>query len=269
MVEVLFGEGDAGALLSVGRKNRNWRAKDVICLNFMMDIGDIREDAGSPARREMIGSLYDQEQWGKDPEMKKALREAGDRYAEDLARLKKHLESGETIRVWYSHCPYSLCGFYWLCWWMQPNHAEIYAVKLPEYDTRGDGTVVRHVSWAEMEAEDFVRCAERQNKLSDAECRMYAFMWEDLKRDNRPLRALVNGVLVGVEEDFYDFLIWEHLSSQPVMEARLIGEILSTAPLGVGDYWYARRIEYWIGCGKIAVAADSENRYERMIYRAD
>ena len=39
--------------------------------------------------------------------------------------------------------------------------------------------------------------------------------------------------------------------------------------LSVGDWWYARRIEYYIKQGKIRVIEDSENKYARMICRAD
>ena len=71
-----------------------------------------------------------------------------------------------------------------------------------------------------------------------------------------------------VPEDFYDFLIWKHLSDKPRKEARVIGDILGTSMLGVGDWWYAKRIEYYIDRGDILIVEDSANTYARVINRS-
>ena len=57
----------------------------------------------------------------------------------------------------------------------------------------------------------------------------------------------------------------KRLSGEPVKEARLIGDILGNFPIGVGDWWYAKRIEAFIKDGKIKVIEDSENKYARLI----
>ena len=98
---------------------------------------------------------------------------------------------------------------------------------------------------------------------------MYAMLWSDLVEENSSLRAVINSKVFSVPEDFYDFLIWKWLNEVPVKEARLIGNILGHSQLSVGDWWYARRIEYYIKQGKIRVIEDSENKYARMICRAD
>ena len=95
---------------------------------------------------------------------------------------------------------------------------------------------------------------------------MYASEWSELVSDNSPLRAVVNGRLAGVPEDFYDFLIWKRLTRRPVKQARLIGDILGYYQLSVGDWWYAKRIEHFIRQGRICIAEDSKNKYARMIY---
>ena len=48
----------------------------------------------------------------------------------------------------------------------------------------------------------------------------------------------------------------------------MIGNILGHAQLGVGDWWYAGRIEHYIQQGKILVVEDSENKYARVICSA-
>lgn len=99
------------------------------------------------------------------------------------------------------------------------------------------------------------------------EIRMYGNQWADLVEDNSPLRAVINGNLIGVTEDFYDFLIRIRLSSNPVKEARVIGDILGHYPLGIGEWWYASRIELMIKAGSVRVVEDSERKYARIICR--
>ena len=96
---------------------------------------------------------------------------------------------------------------------------------------------------------------------------MYAMLWSGLIEENSPLRAVISGKVFSVPEDFYDFLIWRWLGDAPVREARLIGNILGHTQLGVGDWWYAERIEYYIGRGEIEIVEDSENQYARVIRR--
>ena len=67
--------------------------------------------------------------------------------------------------------------------------------------------------------------------------------------------------------EYYDFIIWNRLTEKPVKECRLIGDILGQGPIGVGDWWYAARIEHFIRQGKIKVVEDSGNKYARLIKR--
>lgn len=159
MIEVLFGESEAASMKAaksmeiVGYANgptsvlvtgketppertfAGWvegTSEDVVCLGFMLDIGNIKEPIDSPYRKissipcmhkiNMLKSKIDQE-----------LKLTGEVYLNELLRLKEYLENGETIRVWYSDAPYSICGFYSLCRILQKYKNKIHIVKLPEY----------------------------------------------------------------------------------------------------------------------------------------
>lgn len=90
MIEVLFGESEAGAMkaaknkvvsiVSDGptaafcagkrkpllRENAGWiegTSDEVICLAFMLDIGEINQDVGGEYRKELIYSMLNQGQW--------------------------------------------------------------------------------------------------------------------------------------------------------------------------------------------------------------
>lgn len=291
MIEILFGESEAGSMKAAknkivigavngptsvwmaGKKTPPERpftgwvegtAEEVICLGFMMDVGNIKEPMDSLYRKELIGSLYAWNQWEQDAETKEALKEAADVYAKELLRLKTYLEQGETVRIWYSDAPYSRCGFYSLCRVLEQYENEIRVVKLPEYAVR-EKSITAYKNWGEVAPEEFAGFLSYEKILSKEEVRMYIVLWSELVEDNSPLRAVVNGRVLGVSEDFYDFQIWKKLTHEPVKEARLIGDILGSYQMSVGDWWYAKRIEYYIRQGKIRVVEDSEYKYARLI----
>ena len=291
MIEILFGESEAGsmkaaknkvvigsvngptAVWAAGKKTppkkpfAGWiegTAEEVICLGFMLDIGNIKEPVDSLYRKDLIYSMYAQNQWEQDEEMEKELKGLGDVYANELMRLKIFLDNGETVRIWYSDAPYSRCGFYSLCQILKEYENEISVVKLPEYITR-EKEIVSYQSWSEVSAEEFAGFLSYEKSLSREEVRMYAALWSELVEDNTPLRAVVNGKVLSVPDDFYDFLIWKWLKDVPLKEARLIGNILGYSQIGIGDWWYARRIEYYIEQGKICVIEDLEYKYARII----
>lgn len=257
MIEILFAESEAASMKEV-------KAGEAICLGFMLDIGDIRESIDSSYRKELIYSMYAQNQWEQDEAIAAELREIGDLYAQELHRLQKFLDDGETIRIWYSDAPYSRCGLYHLCHLLMKRDNEIHVVKLPEYAVQKN-IIISYQNWNEAAPEEFAGFLSYEKKLSKEEVRLYAAMWSDLMEDNSPLRAVVNGKVLSVPEDFYDFLIFRRLTDKPIKEARLLGDILGHSQISVGDWWYAKRIDHYIAQGKIRVVEDSKNKYARMI----
>ena len=295
MIEVLFGESEAASMkaaksmkivgyvngptsvLVTGKETPPERtfagwvegtSEDVVCLGFMLDIGNIKEPIDSPYRKNLIYSMYAQNQYVKNPEIDQELKLTGEVYLNELLRLKEYLENGETIRVWYSDTPYSICGFYSLCQILQKYKNEIHIVKLQEYMVRKT-SIISYRNWGEVSAEEFAEFLTYESVLTKEEVRMYAQLWTELTEDNSPLRAMINGKVTGVSEDFYDFLIWKRLTRKPIKEARLIGDILGCFQIGMGDWWFARRIEHFIQQDKIKVINDSENKYARVICIAD
>lgn len=238
--------------------------QEVLCLGFMLDAGDIKQPVDGPYRKKLIVSMYAQNQWERDERREAELIKSADVYADELRRLQRFLDKGEAIRIWYSDAPYSRCGFYHLCHFLNKYENEIRVVKLPEYAVR-ERSIVSYKNWGEVAAEEFAGFLPEEKKLSKEELRLYAILWSELVEDNSPLRALVNGRLLSVPEDFYDFQIFKRLTDKPVKEARLLGDILGYFPISVGDWWYAKRIEFYIRQGKIRVVEDSEKKYARMI----
>lgn len=97
-----------------------------------------------------------------------------------------------------------------------------------------------------------------------------SFRWEQLKRENATLRAVVNRQLVSVPDTFYDAFILRELEAQEdeFMEAVLIGKVLGKYSLGISDGLIALRIEQFIKEGKLEVithAKPQDPSYHRML----
>lgn len=273
MIEVLFSESEATTMRILKENKKNGQflenkeffgtKEEVICLAFMLDIGDISQPVESDYRYELIQSLYFQNQW-KDDEDDEEFEDNKNIYLQELNLFKDFLHKGEKIRIWYSDAPYSRCGLYWLCSLLENIDNEKYIVKLPEYFVLKDG-IASYENWNEASEEHFLECLAYEKKLTKQDILYFTRQWDELVNNHSLLRAFVNGKMIGVPEDFYDFQIWKHLKNELIMEANLIGKIMLDYQNSVADWWYARRIEYYIQQKKIKVIKDSKSKYERMI----
>ncbi len=292
MIEILFGESEAG-LMKVAKGNKNkmqrkdndqvvylrensedinkdtfgWidgNSREVICLAFMLDIGNIKESVDSSYRKEFIYSILNQWQWGSNSQIDEELKATGSVYVNELNRLKDYIDKGEELRIWYCDRPYSLCGFYFLCNFMKGCTNKINVVKLPEHIVRENCTV-SYQNWGEVPAKEFSYFLKFEKQLLIEERWMYEIKWSELVNENMPLRVNINGNVIGVTDEFYDFLIWKKLTNKPIKQARLIGDILGNYPVSMWDGWFALRIEKFIKCGKIKLIEDSSEKYARTI----
>lgn len=228
----------------------------VVCLSYMMDIGDIRQPFDGAYRQRLILDLmYDRQiAAGKEQEARVDLL----RY-QQYARLRELMEEGEPIRVWYSKAPYAYCGLCWLCYELRNRKADITVVNLPEYVIREDAVIVQYQSFCEVACEEFATFLNRQRKLTMQERRMYEIEWSEMLDAGTMLRAVVNGRLLGVPEDFYDFLIFQRVTGKLEKEVRVVGDILGSSRIAVGDWWYFYRIRRLVEEGKIRAVEDGEN----------
>ena len=96
---------------------------------------------------------------------------------------------------------------------------------------------------------------------------MLAARWKELKEENAPLRAVVNGEVRSVEETFYDGLIRKHLPAGEKKVAALIGEILGRERPGIGDIWLADRIRAMIAAGELELVREDPERFYRSVIR--
>jgi len=228
-------------------------SKDVVCIGFNLDIGDIAGEVDSEERKEVfirvLGSVDI-----KDNEIERYFNSQ----REDFERLLSAAKSGEPIRVWKSNTPFSACAFAFLCDALRSLECKISMISLPEYWETSDNTIQACTDWAELSPGQFYSFLSLEREVTNIEKCMQSSHWNELKAENAPLRALVNGKLISVPEDFYDHIIIRNIPDGEFVMAKLIGIILGKYPLGVGDGWYALRIKKMIEDGKLEIVGDKD-----------
>lgn len=269
MIEVIFSDSAAGGLKCARSFSHElWESK-IVCLGIMADIGDITKPMFGEYRYKLIYKMLYQEQWGEDKEMKAELRQLGKSYAKNYTRLKRGLKDGEPVRVWYDGTASSMCGMLWLSELLAKYNAEVFAVELSRFNDQVnaelDGARVIRRDWGECEPREFAEALLLSRRVSLKELTENAMNWQRLVNENSRLRAVIADHVVSVPVRFYDFLLLRYLRMRPIREAVLIGKILGENPLGVGDWWFARRIEYFIRRKSIVILEDNKQKYQRVI----
>lgn len=131
--------------------------------------------------------------------------------------------------------------------------ARVTLVSLPRWWERPDGAVVRwERGWGEVHPEEFGLHLGGAEELTRPVLRMLALEWERLREENAPLRAVVNGRVMGVSEDFYDPVLRRCFTEKPQKVANVLGQALVQLS-GVGDWLLARRLRAMAEAGAVRV----------------
>jgi len=248
MLEVVFSDSAKGSMKAIGGSS-----KDVVCIGLNLDIGDISGEIDSGERKKEFVRLFGTVDF-EDGEIERFFNSQREDYEKMLIAAK----NGEPIRVWKSHAPFSACAFAFLCHAMQNIDCKLSVITLPEYWDTTDNTIMSCADWAELAPGQLYRFLPLERKISDLEKSIHSSLWNDLKAENAPLRAVVNGKLISVPEDFYDHIIINNIPDGEFVMAWLIGTILGHYPLGIGDGWYALRINKMIAENRLDIVADKD-----------
>lgn len=234
-------------------------AGDVLGLSLGLDMGDIREPLGR-GRQELLRQWYD----GNDEAAGRDWQET----LESADRLRA-LGPGDTVRIWVDHTPASACGLLHAASLLEKTGAAVSVVFLPPWRERPDGVVETYLGWGEMEPERFGHFLSREEPVPPLALGAMAHRWEVLQKENAPLRAVVNGQVRSVGEDFYDGLIRKHIPEGQTKIANIIGDVLGREKPGIGDIWLAERIRWMLSAGELRmVREDQEMFYSSVVERA-
>ena len=233
---------------------------DVLGLSLGLDMEDIREPLGE-ARRELLRRWYDGNDEAADQDWQETLESAD--------RLRA-CGPGDTIRIWADRTPHSACGLPHAASLLKDTKAAVHVVFLPLWRETGDGkTLVTYLGWGEVEPELFGHFLSREEPVPPLILNVMASRWRELQQENAPLRAVVNGHVRSVGEDFYDGLIRKHIPAGQTKIANIIGNVLGQERPGIGAAWLVERIRWMLSTGELRmVEENSEWFYRSVVERA-
>jgi hypothetical protein len=236
--------------------------EDAVCIGFNLDVGDIAHEIDSDERKGTFVKLFGSIDF-EQSEIEEFFRYQRD----DLRKLISAARNGTPIRVWKSNTPFSACGYAYLCDVLQDLDCKISMIVLPESIPTQNNTIVSYVDWAEIQPGQFHRFLYLEREISTEEKLVQSELWQNLKRENAGLRALVKRQLISAPEDFYDPIIIKNIPEGEFVMARLMGNILGKYPLGISDGWYALRIKKMIDDSYLEVVGnrDTSHPYGKIL----
>lgn len=246
---------------------------DIYCLDLALSMGDISEETPGPLRQQALEKLI-RASWNAE-KARKQTQTVGEETRAVLDDVAARSAAGETVRVWYSQQSDELCGACFLLERLQSagSAGPVSLVELPQWEERPDGTMVHRLGWGEVGPGEWGRLVTAARTPSPAQQRFFASCWRQLRRENAPLRAVVNGQLMGVPEDFYDGFIRREIAAaeREFHQGKLIGQVLGYQ-LGIGDAWVALRMEEMLSRGlleAVTQAAPDRPVYHRILRRTE
>ena len=224
---------------------------DVYGFSLSLSMGDISESEPGPQRQKALEHLYS---IYPNDDGQQAAREMLQQANDNLKILRDRALTGEPMRIWYSNHPDELCGLFWF---LTQIHQfgyvknQISLIRLPDWETDADGQTVWRAGWGEIAVGEWHLYTSLEQKMPPSFCDSCAAQWRLLQLENAPLRAVLNGQLVSVPETIYDEFIVREIEKEDTVfnEAMIIGRVLGSYRLGIGDAWIAHRIEAMIHAG--------------------
>lgn len=240
--------------------------QDVVCLDFHLDIGDISGEIDNGKRKALVFDIF-RNHFDKSNNDLIELEKSWHIKLDDLQRLKIHAENGGDIRIWWSNSPNEACGFYFVNTILCNYDCKVSGIKLPRFKVQSDNSVASYSSWNEIMAGKFYDFLPFETKIDKALRNTIAIEWQEQKSQNTSLRAVVNGKLIGVADNFYDHLIRTNIPVKEFKLAQLVGKIMVKNQIGVIDWWYVQRIEKMIENKELKIVSDNEFYYEKVLIK--
>lgn len=207
----------------------------VIGLPLDLQLGDLHRFENAQAPFWTLKAQYDQDATSTDY------------FSDSIQKIKEvqaAIAAGDPLRVWWSETPDDLSGFYWLCDQLKGHLNQLSQVKVPMTAPK-IGETLGFREWAslgEIGVDEIPQYLPTTKDVSLADRQVYEYVWANLLAENAPVRATVNGHLIGVAEAFYDDLLVRP-AGQDWSPIRIVGETLGQYPIGVPDWWYLYRLD--------------------------
>ncbi|AMC93851.1 hypothetical protein AOC36_07590 [Erysipelothrix larvae] len=234
MLDIVFNDS-FHASLAIKTRNANKDPENIIGLGHFLDLGDISETFDSNQRLNSLKELFSIYSFtDEDVEAMFSDRIKG------REKLFKHIRQHDLLQVWVDNTPETWCGLYHLCYVLQNQS---YTLRVNRLETNVKYNVT-YGSWREVNVESIDDMIGHTEILNESTKEVMAQQWETLAAENANLRVIINGMLMSVRDDFYDFLIDKWTPEGPFAIAELIGRIIGNEMPGIRDVWLFHRIQH-------------------------
>lgn len=225
----------------------------VICVGYALDIGDISRDDLIYGRKKEFLQLellkYN------DGQLERIFKEQ----EKDAETLLKAIKTGKGIRVWRSNEPHNICAFAFLCDIIYEYNINVFCIELP----------LGYPSWSLLKSEMYSDMLLNEYWMLREEIKAYRNRWRMLREENAQLRAITNGVITSVPEDFYDSFIEKNISSTESSIGEVIVKSVQGNNLGVSLNWLFLRIKTMIENQKIKIVRTCDQDEFATIIKLD
>lgn len=254
VIEVTFRQSFGGSLRLLIREAKAKKVdlpfawEDIFCCCIDLQRGPITVDLLATRRKWIESASH------LDGEDRVFYLEQIEKTRTAVETLRQRFKRGEPARLWISSTPTDLCGACWILSLLAPYGGQILLCFFPQpeaWDSEASAC------WSACPTEKILSYLSLQKELPQAAQHMAAQYWQTLCRENAPLRALVNGMLVSVPEDFYDpFLrrLLENIPQQELLLSHIVGQALMSPGLNhLGDSLILSRLEALRETGEIDI----------------
>ena len=183
-----------------------------------------------------------------------------------LTRLQEAKVSLEPVRMWICvNDPAELCGFCFVCSLLVDDRIPLSVVRIPAHIEK-ENCIISYRNTGEVNPQELGAFIKYEEPISELQRRVNADIWSGLVRENAPLRAVVNGNLMSVPKEFYDFALRANMKDGEFMVAQLIGKTFCQMP-GVSDRWLYLRIQAMLQSGELTTvsAATGDHPYSGVV----
>ncbi len=256
MIDICFSDSVAGMLKCV--KNE-LKSNGIFPLWMFLNLGNIDcEDLiAEQVRIEVEYDKYFSKNTTEE-ELEDIYKEELKQERKKFEKIKNFITAGHDIRLWISNTANNRCGLYWMCSFLQNYTNKLSIVVCPgfEYDDVTNKASEKR-NWSAYSNPWFVsEFISTARVVCEKERAAYSKRWEELVKENAPLRILIDDVIVGVNEDFFDSSILSFVDVEPKSQNSIMGKMLGKWQCG-DVFFISKRIEHLIESNKIEVC---ENR---------
>lgn len=243
MIDVLFNESFSSTLKYYYQQHHI--DQEVLSMPMYLGLGDINQWSFTEARKTLY-KIMSTHSKTIDP------NEYGEHLNAMTSRLKQAISNRETIRVWWSDLADDYCGFLWLCDYLSEHQLQMFSIHVPlSYAIQGNRLITLDSIGEITEDQLATLNLFKTEKVISAEKQLaYSYEWRELRSDNTPVRAMINGHMLSQKIDFYDQFLLGNVKKHRFRNIiRVIGDTIGSSPIGVADWWYCHRIDYLISKG--------------------